>query len=129
MNKPNKKSAEHTLRKFRTTVNLTEKEYQDLVLLAELWDTPLPRVFRRILANNKPVVLNTRMAMEMLDHTGKELQRGNYMLTDFLQFLKSSNEPGNQVSRYEENIIQLLESNRSKIEACTTVMLDIIKKI
>lgn len=116
-------------RNFRTTVNLTKQEYEELLRLQELWECSFPQVYRRILFNNKPVVLNTKIAMESLDRLGLALKESNDTLNRLLNDIASSQNFVETIIQEHERITGAIETNRSKIEECTAAMLGLIKKI
>mgnify|MGYP000985124432 CR=1 FL=1 len=116
-------------RNFRTTVNLTKQEYGELLRLQELWECPFPQVYRRILFNNKSVVLNTRRAVEFLDKLGLALKESNDTLNRFLKYITTSQNSSDTILQEHERITSAIETNRSKIEECTAAMLGLIKKI
>ena len=123
----NQRNSNH--RNFRTTVNLTKEEYRELLRLQELWECPFPQVYRRILFNNKAVVLNTRIAMEYLDRLGLALQQSNDTLNRILKNLSIPQNSATLDTQEFETIKGAVESTKSRIEECSVAMLKLIKKI
>ncbi|NQD69996.1 hypothetical protein HP439_04575 [Sphingobacterium shayense] len=116
-------------RNFRTTVNLTKQEYEELLRLQALWECSFPQVYRRILFNTKPVVLNTRITMESLDRLGLALKDSNDTLNRLLEDISTSNNSADTILQERGKITGAVDDCRSRIEECTTAMLGLIKKI